>query len=436
MRFPDDFKFGWSQSGFQFEMGGKGPLDSNSDWFAWVHDKENIIGGLVSGDLPEKGVGYLSDYHKYHLNAQEMSLNTVRIGIEWSRLIPEKRKVDEKAVQTYREILKDLKNLGFHVILNLYHWSMPLWVHDPISVRKGENGEKGGWLNESTVDHFKKFVDDSVRYFDDLVDEYVIVNEPNVIWKAGFVLVKMGFPPSYLSLEKANIARRNLISATNEAYNAIKSLTKKKVGVVYAMADIQCQDRLVQDKAKMDEEYYFLDSTKWDWLGVNYYTRIVVEPLEDGFLVKRGLGMYAQGLQLSLEGRDVSDNGWEFYPEGLYNVLVDAWRRYGKEIYVTENGVADSQDRLRPKYIVSHLYYVKKAIDEGVPVKGYLHWSLVDNYEWSSGFSARFGLMGMNFKTRETWWRPSAFVYREIAKTKVIDEKIRSYVFGKDSNNV
>lgn len=432
MEFPENFKFGWSQSGFQFEMGGGSPLDPNSDWFKWVHDKENIVSGTVSGDLPEDGVGYLRNYAFLHKEARRMGLNTVRVGIEWSRLFPEKGKFNEGVASSYREVLKDLKDNGFHVILNLYHWSMPLWLHDPVMVRKGKF-EKSGWLMDDTLDHFQEFVETSVKSLDDLVDEYVIVNEPNVIWKAGFVLVRMGFPPSYLDFEKAEVVKSNLIKACNLAYKSIKGITKKKVGVVFAMADIQ-GDEEVKEKAKVEEEFSFLDNVKWDWLGVNYYTRIVVEPLEEGFTVRRGLGMYAQGYQISLDGREVSDNGWEVYPEGIKNVLLESWRRYGKEIYVTENGVSDSRDRIRPWYIVSHLYFVKKAMDEGVPVKGYLHWSLVDNYEWSSGFSQRFGLLGMNFKTRKTWWRPSAYLYKEIVKAKEIDEMMLNYLNLPDLN--
>ncbi len=422
MDFPDNFRFGWSQSGFQFEMGGGSAIDPNSDWYKWVHDKENLIAGVVSGDLPEMGVGYLKEYRYFHREGAKMGLNTIRLGTEWSRLFPTPGEVNQAAVSQYREILKDLKGMGYHVILNLYHWSMPLWIHDPVKVRKGDLS-KGGWLNGDTVQRFQEYVEEAVRDFDDLVDEYVIVNEPNVIWKAGYIMVKMGFPPSYLDLEKAELVKRNLISACNLAYKSIKSMSRKKVGVVYAMADIQ-GEREVREKAVEEEEFSFLDHISWDWLGVNYYTRIVVTQEEGFFTVRKGVGMYAQGYQRSLEGREVSDNGWEVYPEGIRNVLNEVWRRYGKELYVTENGVADSQDRIRPRYIISHLYFIKKAMEEGVRVNGYLHWSLVDNYEWSSGFNARFGLMGMDFKERKTWWRPSAYVYREIATTRELGERM------------
>jgi len=150
MSFPPDFRFGWSQAGFQSEMGFPGSEDPNSDWYVWVHDPENIAAGLVSGDLPENGPGYWDNYRAFHDHAQEMGLNIARINVEWSRIFPKPtdevkvdveakgdkiahvdvaestlRKLDNianvKAVEHYREIFSDLKGRGFTFILNLYH---------------------------------------------------------------------------------------------------------------------------------------------------------------------------------------------------------------------------------------------------------------------------------------------------------------------------
>jgi beta-glucosidase/6-phospho-beta-glucosidase/beta-galactosidase len=137
-----------------------------------------------------------------------------------------------------------------------------------------------------------------------------------------------------------------------------------------------------------------------------------------------GYGHNCERNSLSLAGRPTSDFGWEFYPEGLYNLIMKYWRRYGLPIYVTENGIADEADYQRPYYLVTHLYQISKAIKDGAEVKGYLHWSLADNYEWSSGFKMRFGLLHVDYSTKRLYWRPSAFIYKEIVENQKITERI------------
>lgn len=127
----------------------------------------------------------------------------------------------------------------------------------------------------------------------------------------------------------------------------------------------------------------------------------------------------------SKAGLEVSDFGWELYPEGLYNVLKQYHEHYKLPMIVTENGLADSFDLLRPKYLVSHIHQVEKAINDGIDVRGYLHWSLLDNYEWSSGFGMKFGLLGVDLKTKKIQMRPSALVFKYIAQNRGIPEDLK-----------
>jgi beta-galactosidase len=470
MSFPSDFKFGWSQAGFQSEMGFPGSEDSNSDWYAWVHDQENISAGLVSGDLPENGPGYWNNYKIFHDNAQEMGLKIARINVEWSRIFPKPtdeikvdlevkgdkviyvdvkeaalKKLDDvanvKAVEHYREMFGDLKGRGFTFILNLYHWPLPLWVHDPMAVRRGMDTDKSGWLNKRTVIEFAKFASYVAWKFDDLVDMYSTMNEPNVVWRNGFIRVKSGFPPSYLSRNYSNKAMHNIIQAHARAYDILK-VYKKPVGVIYANMDFTPLTELDKDaaeKAEFHERWKFFDAIilgkidnetredlkgKVDWIGINYYTRSVIKASEEGYMEARGYGHNCEPNSLSLAGRPTSDFGWEFYPEGLYNVIIKYWKRYSLPIYVTENGIADEADYQRPYYLVAHLHQVNKAINTGAKVKGYLHWSLADNYEWASGFKMRFGLLHVDYSTKKLYWRPSAYIYKEIAENQKITKKI------------
>ena len=473
LSFPREFRFGWSQAGFQHEMGLPGDEDPNSDWWVWVHDRDNIASGLVSGDLPENGPGYWSLYRVFHDNAVRMGLDIARINVEWSRLFPrpmpeppsgnvevvgdrvvkvdvderDLRRLDEAvnkvALERYRAIFNDLKSRNIFFILNLYHWPLPTWIHDPIRVRKGDLSGPTGWLDVKTVINFARFAAYMAWKFDDLVDMYSTMNEPNVVAWNGYVNVKSGFPPSYLNPELARRALINLIQAHARAYDAIKAISRKPVGLIYAnnaYTPLTEKDAKAVELAEQDARWSFFDAIihgdlygearedlkgRLDWIGANYYSRLVVRLVGDNsYAVVPGYGHACERNSVSPDNRPCSDFGWEFYPEGLYDVLIKYWRRYYLPIYVTENGIADSADYLRPYYLVSHIYQVHRALSDGADVRGYLHWSLTDNYEWASGFSMRFGLLYVDYTTKRQYWRPSAYIYREVALNKAIPDEL------------
>ncbi|ARM75441.1 beta-galactosidase BgaS [Acidianus manzaensis] len=465
--FPNNFKFGWSQSGFQFEMGSSNSEDPNTDWYVWVHDKENIMSRIVSGDFPEDGANYWENYRIFHDNAERMHLKIARLGIEWSRIFPKPlpkpkdfkeneediteveinenilREIDhyanKDAITHYREIFKDIKNREIHLILNLYHWPLPLWLHDPIRIRNGDLTGPMGWLSTRTVYEFARFSAYVAWKFDDLVDLYVTINEPNVVWGNSFI------PSIKANLELRKKAFYNLVQAHARAYDAIKNISKKSVGIVYANTSFQPAsendieaveiaeyenrwmyfDAIIRGEIKKQEKIIREDlKNKVDWIGVNYYTRTVVKKIEDGYTRVNGYGHSCGPNSVSPSGFPCSDNGWEVAPEGLYDVLVKYWNRYHIHMYVTENGIADDMDYLRPYSLVSHIYQTNRAINEGADVRGYMHWSISDNYEWGVGFSMKFGLLKVDFPTKKLYWRPSAFVYREIAKNNGITDEL------------
>ncbi len=471
-QFPKDFLFGFSMSSFQFEMGIPGSEDTASDWWVWTHSHENITAELVSGDLPENGPGYWNLYSIDHTIADRLGMNAARLCVEWSRIFPKPttevkvdyeirdnavvhvdvrevhlKKLDElankAAVEHYREIFCDWKKRGKILILNLYHWPLPLWLHDPLRARaSGLKEGPLGWLEKRTVIEFVKYVAYVVWKFDDLVDMWSTMNEPNALYMMGYVFVKRGFPPGVLSLDAARKAMLNLIDAHARAYDVIKELSKKPVGIIYAFTWVEPlkeEDKEAAESAKLDYMYRFIDAiTKGyidgvrrddlrnhlDWLGVNYYTRLVVTRSKDLLLWRpvKNYGFHCNPNSLSIDGRPASDFGWEVYPEGLKYLLLELKHRYGVPMIVTENGIADKLDILRPRYIVSHLAQVIEAIKKGADVRGYLHWSLIDNYEWAQGFKMRFGLCYVDYETKKRYLRPSALVFREIATSKSIPE--------------
>ncbi len=298
-KFPRDFVFGYSWSGFQFEMGLKGSEVPNSDWWVWVHDMENIMtGGLVSGDLPENGPAYWHLYSKDHDMAEKLGMDAIRGGgIEWARIFPEptfdvrvtverdeegritsvdvpesaieelEKRANLEALEHYKRIYSDWRERGGKVfILNLYHWPpLPLWLHDPIKVRRfGPDRAPSGWLDDRSVVEFAKFAAFVAYHLNDFVDSWSTMNEPNVVYENGYGRPNSGFPPGYLSFEAVEKAKLNLIYAHARAYDAIKEFSEKPVGgVIYAYTWLDpLSEEIAEDvrKIRENELYSFVDS--------------------------------------------------------------------------------------------------------------------------------------------------------------------------------
>ncbi|MEM2480547.1 MAG: beta-galactosidase BgaS [Candidatus Hadarchaeales archaeon] len=524
MPFPPDFLWGASISGFQFEMGGRREnWDTNSDWWVWVHDRENIRKRVVSGDLPENGVNYWELYRRDHQLAEELGLNAFRLSTEWSRIFPhstEKVQVETKregellskitvnraaleeldglanqrAVEHYREIIVDLKKRGIRVFLCLNHFTLPLWIHDPITARDSRLS-KGprGWLDERTVVEFTKYAAYMAWKFGDLVDYWSTFNEPiGIVFS---YLFPTGFPPNVLKLAPrlsrfplAKVAL-NMVMAHARAHDAIKEWDRKRaergspspaeVGLIYNIVPTYPlrEGNPFDEKAAKFNDYlmihWFLQAVslglldvgfnpenrkrethlagKLDWLGVNYYSRNVVRGWVFPFLKQlfgipafpqpvpgygslggvrsiplRNPGQVTQVEERSLAGFPVAEDfGWEIFPLGLKRAVEEA-RKYCKIVYITENGVSDSTDRLRPQFLIDHLRVVEEMLEGGIEVGGYFHWSLLDNYEWARGFRNKFGLCAVDLKTKQRRPRPSFQLLQKIIRSGGCPQSPRS----------
>ena len=490
MAFPKNFLWGVSNSGFQFEMGnftGKN-IDPNSDWYVWVHDSSNIRRHIVSGDLPEKGMDYWSLFKQDHTIAKQLGLNAYRIGVEWSRIFPvststvevtvEKasngdiakidvdqsalvrleRIANQDAIRHYREVIEDLQANRFEVFLCLNHFTLPLWIHNPITVRRTRllNGPKG-WVDEKTIIEFTKYAAYMAWKFGDIVKNWATINEPMVVAESGYMIAKSGFPPglsNYFRVFRKVV--RHLVVAHARSYDAIKKqygaanvglihnvvpampLSKEKKSdmqaaeymnminnrfFVQAISNGWLDQNLNGVKEEGEVEGYLKD--RLDWLGINYYSRLVIKGrafmLAKYFAgtsvipsVVQGFGFACQPNSRSTDDLLTSDLGWELYPEGLFDALKEM-KEFGKPIYITENGVADKKDMLRPDFLVVHLKVLEKAInEEKIDVRGYFHWALTDNYEWANGFGQKFGLCSVDSETKLRKARQSAEVLRRI----------------------
>ncbi|HID90514.1 TPA: glycoside hydrolase family 1 protein [Candidatus Bathyarchaeota archaeon] len=498
MVFPENFLWGVSISGFQFEMGDPGGrnVDPNTDWYVWVHDPRNVERGIVSGDLPEKGVDYWDLFRKDHEMAESLGLNAYRLGTEWSRIFPESTSavevgvdrspdghiaridVDDSALERldglarrealdhYRDVITDLRARGFEVFVCLNHFTLPLWVHDPIVARDtGLRRGPKGWLEEGTAIEFSKYAAYMAWKLGDVVDRWATFNEPMVVPETGYGMPEAGFPPGVSSFKALRRASVHMAIAHARAYDAIKewdtvradedSPVPAGVGVIHNVIPV----RPLEPERELDvraaeflnrlHNHFFIQCavTGWldenfngrkergeakaymgrrlDWLGVNYYTRAVVRGrrsllarLFAGVAVipdmVRGYGFSCEPRGASNDGLATSDFGWEVYPQGIVEALR-AMRGYGRPMYITENGIADADDRLRPLYIASHLKALDRAInEERTDLRGYLHWALTDNYEWAKGFTMRFGLCAVDLQTKRRVPRRSATTFRRI----------------------
>jgi beta-galactosidase len=358
-------------------------------------------------------------------------------------------------VEHYREIFSDMRKKGLKVFVNLVHFTLPIWLHDPIAVHKRQATDKLGWANERSVVEFAKFAAYVVWKFDDLIDMYSTFNEPNIVSQLGYVMSVSGFPPGVFDTEKFFASFVNQIVAHARAYDVMKALTRKPVGLIYAASVYEStnNDAELEESVGQFMNFAFLDALnsgillfqtredlagRLDFLGLNYYTRTVIQrsaqELSFGMVnmnwsIVPGYGYSCQPGGFSRDGRPVSDFGWETYPEGLLKLLRMMNERYELPIYVTENGLADARDWLRPYHLVAHMYAVEKAVEEGLNVKGYLHWSIVDNYEWAKGYHMKFGLAETNYQTKSYSPRPSMYIFREIVK-ELSTEKFRNYLFS------
>jgi beta-galactosidase len=490
MTFPKDFLWGVSNSGFQFEMGDSNGdnIDPNSDWYVWVHDPSNIRKGIVSGDLPENGVDYWNLYKKDHTIAKQLGLNAYRLGLEWSRIFPKSTslirvqvekasdgnisKIDvdlsaldkldnfanQDAIAHYQAVIMDLQAKGFEVFLCLNHFTLPLWIHDPITVRRTRlhMGPKG-WVNESTIVEFTKYAAYIAWKFGDSIKYWATFNEPMALAEGGYIISESGFPPGLrYGLKTYRKVALHLVIAHARSYDIIKKYCNAaNVGFISNVIPVMPFSRKSTSDVKaanylnMINNRLFVQaiSTGWidenlnevkeageieaylknrlDWLGVNYYSRLVVRGR--GFIlakyiagtpvvpsVVQGFGFAAKPFSKSNDGLLTSAMGWEIYPEGLLNALK-AMKEFGKPIYVTENGISDAMDVLRPSFLVEHLRVLDKAInEEKIDVRGYFHWALTDNYEWAKGFNQKFGLFSVDKETNSRKSRGSTEVFRRI----------------------
>ncbi len=394
-KFPKEFYWGAATSAHQVEGG------NHNDWTEWEKEKSKIknqnaklrkwpdyiLNPPAGGPNPLQEENYISGracdhYRRFQDDfdiAKSLGHNAHRFSVEWSRIEPEEGKFSEKEIEHYREVIKALRERGIEPFVTLWHWTLPLWVRD-----------QGGWNSSKTIDDFVRYCRHIARALPD-VRYWVVLNEPGS-WAAHAYLFGL-YPPQRMNIFMLARVYFHLRQAQRQSYLALKKINGAlQVGISESMEWYRpFWARVLVNYLR---NFYFLQKTKsyFDFVGLNYY--------RSRFLFGRG---------------QKSDTGWRIYPEALYRFLKRAGA-LGKPVFVTENGIADARDGRRAEFIREHLHQIERALRDGVDVRGYFHWSLLDNFEWDFGFWPRFGLVEVDYSTQERRIRRSAYLYRDIIK--------------------
>ncbi len=393
IKFPADFLIGAASAAHQVEGNNR-----NSDWWHWEQQ----------GKLPKSGdaADHYNRYDEDFQLAQDMGLNAVRISIEWARIEPVEGRWDAVAIEHYKKVLKSMKDHGLKRVVTLWHWTMPMWL-----------AEKGGFETKQGAEAFARYAWFVAQNLGQEVDFWITLNEPENYTASSYL--HASHPPFKQSRILSHRVLGNLIAAHKCAYQAIKEALgdvpisiAKNNNYYVPYRKYNLLDWLTARFADQVANHYFLEKIKdhLDFIGLNYYFYHSMK-----FKWPWGYTEMSQNntRQLAVPDSTRSDMGWLLYPEGIYHMLLDL-KRYGKPIYITEIGLADAADTRRLQYIRETLRWVKKAMNEGVDVKGYLYWALTDNYEWQHGFWPRFGLIEIDYATQKRTVRPSAKIFKEI----------------------
>ena len=380
MPFPKDFLWGTATAAHQVEGN-----NTNSDWWKWEQSKDYKTGKnkLTGQDQkwPLEPSGDACDsYNRYEEDfdlCKQMNNNAVRFSVEWARLEPEEGKFSDKEFDHYKKVIAAAKKRGLKVFLTLHHFTNPQWF-----------AEKGSWAKKSNIKYFTRYAKKCAEEFGETVEVYLTINEPQVYALESYYVGE--WYPGEKSFIKSTQVQFNLIKAHKEAYKAIKSVDSHYiVGIVQHVVWNETTSKF----------YAFWDHLYTDLM--NYFSStFILAPLRKHMDVI-GINYYFTGRRKNFKSVNkndwTSDMNWWIYPDGLFNILMRL-KKYKIPVYVTENGIADENDKHRERFLNEMIFACDRAIHGGVDLRGYFYWSLLDNYEWHQGYWPKFGLVEIDRK--------------------------------------
>ena len=396
----------------------------------------NIWAALSDGHVNNNDTCHVAcdHFHRWKEDLQllkELGVNSYRFSVSLARIYPKDEfTVNEEGIKFYVDLVAELKRLGIEPIVTLYHWDMPLWLH-----------ERGGWKTPLAVEWFERFTKTMVDAISDKVKYWLTFNEPQVFVGLGYVTGSHA--PFEIVPEKElwNISR-NVMLAHGRAVRTIRKYAKLTPKVGFAPT---CEALLPLDgdeekayQATFDSSRNGVFSPAWwcdpmlsgkapngcKWLSEENLKQIY-EPL-DFCAYNIYTAHRAKGFDYSYTGMPLTAVGWTIKPDCMYYSAKFMYRRYGLPIMITENGMANIDfvyedgkvhDPQRSEYLRTHIRNLRRAADEGVPVIGYSCWSFMDNFEWGEGYVKRFGLIYVDYSTQKRIIKDSAYTFRDIIRT-------------------
>lgn len=412
LSFPKKFLWGASISAHQSEGG------NHNQWSVWELEHSKVLaaqseyqyGGLDSWEYTKEEAqnpdNYLSGAGSRHYELYEhdfdylkkMNMNAFRFSVEWSRIEPEEGAWNAEAIEHYKKYLEALQARNIEPVVTLLHYTLPVWF-----------AQKGGFEKRANVKYFTRYVEKIVSELGSSLRLIVTINEPEVYAAESYY--KGTWPPNKTSVVKCVQVVNNQIRAHKQAAAIIHGMNRRyKVSIAknsmyfYAGDDAWLSRKTAQVFQYIEDDYILKRVAKHcDFLAVNYY-----------------FANRIYGYRVHNPEERVNDSGWDLSPAALQQVLERLHDKYKLPILITENGLADAHDQDRKWWLTHTLIAMRKAMDYGVDLQGYLHWSLLDNFEWDRGMWPRFGLLEVDYKTFKRTPRPSAVWFAGIIK------KIRS----------
>lgn len=419
---PKGMLMGVSTASTQIEGG---QVDSN--WNDW-HRK----GRILDGTDPATGNNHWDAWQEDTALLGKLGMQLYRFSVEWARLMPEEGKIEESAVERYRQELLALQKLGIRPLLTIHHFSNPMWFE-----------RKGAFTKRENLRHYLELVELVVDRFGDLVSDYITINEPNVyatnsyffgLWPPGeknltnTIRVMENMAYCHITAYRMIHEKRKAMGYTDTmvgAANHVRVFAPKNAGNLWHRLSAKMTDFLFQGAmtyAMNLGQFKFPMRNHWkiprgeysDFNGVNYYTRSTVSGIGDGVR----------------ENSPRNDLNWEIYPQGLVECAEMLQKVLDRPIWVTENGTCDNDDRFRCRYLYEHLKVLSQS---KLPFARYYHWCFCDNFEWIEGNSAKFGLVSVDPETKERTVKKSGHFYAEIIRTSGVDARMYDeYVAGQE----
>ncbi len=465
--FPKGFLWGASTSGFQVDMGcptlpASECDDPNSDWYAFVNSRDlPDLDAILSHQSLSAEPGFWETYDSDLALAKDgLGLSALRMSLEWSRIFPTatdaldgydalKASANKKALERYHQMFASFKARGLKPFVTINHYTLPLWIHDGIACHKDlDHCTNRGWLDhDRIVKEISKFAGFVAREFGGEVDLWATLNEPFAVVLPGFLIPSaerlnppaLGFKTTeakqvMVAMIDANAAMYDAVKA-NDLVDGTKEGTPARVGFVYNLTPAgPANPKSPLDKKAAENIFYlyntsFLDGAlkgdvdatltqapvhrpelehKADFVGLNYYTRVIVEgEVNPSFPALSPLTTF----------NPLTFSVWNDDPTGFYEALMFLTNRYKIPVYISENGIPDPNDEgIAPSYLARHLQFMKRAMKDGADVRGYFYWSLLDNYEWNHGMAIRYGLYAVdpNDVTKKRVPRKTVETYRSV----------------------